>query len=177
MSKTSQEHKSLAPIHLNFAVFMCSTSRYSEMKQGKKVEDPSGDLIVKYLEGAGHKTVLKKIISDSRVMIQQNVQMALDSENVNAIITCGGTGISPRDVTIESVKPLFEKELDGFGEIFRRLSFDEIGSAAVLSRATAGLSRGKVVFCIPGSPQAVSLCFERLILPEVSHILKHATEE
>ena len=176
MSKTAQEHKLLAPSQLNFAVFICSMSRYSGLKQGKKVEDPSGDLIVKYLEGGGHKVVLKKIISDNRVMIQRNVGRALESENVDAIITCGGTGISPSDVTIESVKPLLEKELDGFGEIFRRLSFDEIGSAAVLSRAIAGISKGKVIFCIPGSPQAVSLCLERLILPEASHILKHVRE-
>lgn len=177
MSKTAQEHKLLAPLQLNFAVFICSTSRYSELKQEKKVEDPSGDLIVKYLQDAGHKVVLREILSDSKVMIQRDVSRALEWENVDAIITCGGTGISPRDVTIESVKPLLEKELDGFGEIFRRLSFDEIGSAAVLSRAVAGISNGKVIFCIPGSPQAVSLCLKRLILPEASHILKHAREE
>jgi molybdenum cofactor biosynthesis protein B len=110
-------------------------------------------------------------------MIQQNVSKALELQSVDAIITCGGTGISPRDVTIESVKPLFEKELDGFGEIFRRLSFDEIGSAAVLTRATAGVSNGKVIFCIPGSPQAASVCLKRLISPEASHILKHTREE
>ena len=177
MSKTTQEHKLLAPSQLDFAVFICSTSRYSELKKGNKVEDPSGDLISESLLGTGHKVVLRKILPDSRIMIQRNVRKALESKNVNAIITCGGTGISLRDVTIESVKPLLEKELDGFGEIFRRLSFDEIGSAAVLSRATAGIFKGKVIFCIPGSPQAVSLCLAKLILPEASHILKHAREE
>jgi len=177
MSKTAQEHKLLAPSQLNFVIFICSTSRYSELTQGKNVEDPSGVLIMQRLRDSGHIVLLRKILSDSRVMIQRNVKKALESENVNAIITCGGTGISPRDVTIESVKPLLEKELDGFGEIFRRLSFDGIGSAAILSRAIAGISKGKVIFCIPGSPQAVSLCLEKLILPEVCHILKHTREE
>ncbi len=177
MSKTAQEHKLLVPLQLNFAVFICSTSRYSELKQGKRVGDQSGNLIVKRLQDVGHKVVLREILSDSKDMIQRGVRGALESENVDAVITCGGTGISPRDVSVESVKPLLEKELDGFGEIFRRLSFDKIGSAAVLSRAVAGISNGKVVFCIPGSPQAVSLCLKRLILPEASHILKHAREE
>ncbi|MCZ2856621.1 MAG: molybdopterin-binding protein, partial [Candidatus Bathyarchaeota archaeon] len=85
-----------------------------------------------------------------------------------------GTGISPSDVTIETITPLFEKELHGFGEVFRWLSYQAIGSAAVMTRATAGIMQGKAVFCIPGSPQAVRLCLEKLILPEAGHILLHA---
>jgi len=84
--------------------------------------------------------------------------------------------VTVSDVTIETVSPLLEKILPGFGEIFRRLSFDKIGSGALLSRAIAGVAKGKVVFCIPGSPDAVRLCFERLILPEAPHIVKHARE-
>lgn len=89
---------------------------------------------------------------------------------------CGGTGIAPSDITIETVFPFLEKTLPGFGEIFRRLSFDEIGSAALMSRALAGVAKGKVFFCIPGSSNAVKLCFEKLILPEAAHIVKHARE-
>jgi molybdenum cofactor biosynthesis protein B len=95
---------------------------------------------------------------------------------LDAAIFCGGTGIAPSDVTIETVTPLLQKVLPGFGEIFRRLSFDEIGSGAVLSRAIAGVVNGKAVFCVPGSPNAVKLCMEKLILPESPHIVKHARE-
>jgi molybdenum cofactor biosynthesis protein B len=91
-------------------------------------------------------------------------------------VFCGGTGIAPSDVTIETVLPFLEKVLPGFGEIFRFLSFEKIGSAAVLSRAVAGVVKGKAFFCIPGSPDAVRLCFEKLILPEAAHIVKHARE-
>jgi len=105
------------------------------------------------------------------------VRKALSSNDVDAIVTCGGTGIGPTDVTIETVQPLLEKEILGFGEIFRTLGYEQIGSAVILTRALAGVSRGKVVFCIPGSPQAVSLCLKKLILPEVGHIVKHAREK
>jgi molybdenum cofactor biosynthesis protein B len=95
---------------------------------------------------------------------------------VDAAIFCGGTGITSTDITIETVTPFLEKILHGFGEIFRRLSYDEIGSSAVLSRALAGVAKGKAVFCIPGSPNAVRLSLEKLILPETGHIVRHARE-
>jgi molybdenum cofactor biosynthesis protein B len=115
-------------------------------------------------------------VPDDRSLIERSVRRALRSRRVDAVITCGGTGIGPTDVTIETVQPLLEKELHGFGEIFRRLSYEEIGSAAILTRAIAGVSKGKAVFCIPGSPHAVSLAVEKLILPEAGHIIKHARE-
>jgi len=105
------------------------------------------------------------------------IMKALKSRKVDAIITCGGTGIGAKDVTIEAVKPLLEKEVEGFGEIFRLISYEQISSAAMLTRALAGVSRKKVIFCIPGSPQSVAPSLEKLILPEVGHILKHAREE
>ena len=104
------------------------------------------------------------------------MRQALASADLDAVVFCGGTGIAPSDITIETVSPFLEKVLLGFGEIFRRLSLDTIGSAAVLSRAIAGVAKGKAFFCIPGSPDAVRLCFKRLILPETSHIVKHARE-
>ena len=144
----------------------------------KQVDDLSGDLIVKLLEKAGHRVVFRTVVPDDRVLIGRSVGNALGMEDVDAIITCGGTGVSLSDLTIETVRPLLRKTLPGFGEFFRRLSYDEIGSAALLSRALAGVAdKGKAVFCIPGSPQAVRLCLERLILPEVGHILKHAREQ
>jgi len=112
------------------------------------------------------------------VLIEKHVAKAIGSEGIDAIIVCGGTGISPKDVTIEAVRPLLIKTLPGFGELFRKLSFCEIGSAAVLTRALAGVAdHGKAVFCIPGSPQAAKLALEKLILPEAGHILKHSREE
>jgi len=177
MSESSRKHKETAPKKLNFAVVTCSSSRYRELEQGKSVEDPSGDFIVKALESNGHKVVFRKIIPDDLARIQEKVSSLLTSNEVDAVIVCGGTGISPFDVTIEAVQPLLNKVLPGFGELFRKLSYEEIGSAAILTRALAGVADGKAVFCIPGSPQAVRLCVEKFILPETGHILKHAREK
>jgi len=176
MSESARKHKAEAPEKLNFAIFTVSSSRYEQLKKHGKVEDISGDTIESMLKKAGHTVMLRKTVSDDRPMIEECVCSALFSEGLDATIFCGGTGIAPSDVTIETVSPFLEKVLPGFGEIFRRLSFDEIGSAAVLSRAIAGVSKGKAIFCIPGSPDAVRLCIERLILPEAAHIVKHARE-
>jgi molybdenum cofactor biosynthesis protein B len=176
MSKTSKRHKAEAPKKLRFAIFTCSTSRYEHMKRGERVEDASGDLVESLLKKAGHAIVVRKLISDDKGMIEQNVRDVLSSSDVDAAVFCGGTGIASSDVTIEAVSPFLEKVLPGFGEIFRRLSFDEIGSAAILSRAVAGVAKGKAIFCIPGSPDAVRLCLEKLILAEAGHVVKHARE-
>jgi len=178
MSETSRRHKAEAPTTVGFAVIICSSSRYQNLKMGKPVDDPSGDLITEILQKAGHTVVFREIAPDDKVLIRKYVSRALGSERVDAIILCGGTGISPKDVTIEAVSPMLIKTLPGFGELFRKLSFDEVGSAAVLTRALAGVTgQGRAVFCIPGSPQAVRLVLEKLILPEVGHILKHAREK
>jgi len=178
MSETARKHKAEAPKNLNFSVIVCSSSRYQKLKARKPVDDPSGNLIVETLQKAGHSVVFREIVPDDKVLIGQYVSRALGSEDVDAIIVCGGTGISPKDVTIEAVRPLLVKTLPGFGELFRKLSFDQIGSAAVLTRALAGVAdQGKAVFCIPGSPQAVRVVLEKLILPEAGHVLKHAREE
>jgi len=176
VSESAKRHKAEAPKKLKFGIFVCSTSRYQKMKKGGKVEDFSGDLIESILKNAGHAVVFRKLISDDAALIEDGARHALASADLDAVVFCGGTGITSSDVTIETVAPFLEKTLPGFGELFRRLSFDAIGSAAVLSRAVAGVAKGKVFFCIPGSPDAVRLCFERLILPEVAHIVKHARE-
>jgi len=176
MSDTARKHKSEAPQTLRYAVFTCSTSRYNNSKLGKKVEDASGNLIVTLLEKAGDQVVLRDLIPDDSDLITRSIKQALALAQIDAIIITGGTGITSSDVTIETVTPLLEKKLPGFGEIFRHLSFDEIGSAAMLSRASAGVAKGKVVFCLPGSPNATKLCVQKLILPEARHIVKHARE-
>lgn len=176
MSESTKTHKAEAPKRLRFAIFICSSSRYQQLRRGEKVQDASGDLIESLLKRDGHDIMLRKTISDDKALIRQSIKSVLGSNDVDAAIFCGGTGITPTDVTIETVTPFLEKVLHGFGEIFRRLSYDEIGSSAVLSRALAGVANGKAVFCVPGSPNAVRLCLEKLILPETGHIVRHAGE-
>jgi molybdenum cofactor biosynthesis protein B len=177
MSETSRRHKSEAPRKINFAVIISSSSRYEKLKAKIPFDDPSGDLISELIQKAGHRVASKEILPDDRVLLGKYVGNAIGSERVDAIIVCGGTGVSLKDVTIETVRPMLVKTLPGFGELFRKLSYDEIGSAAIMTRAKAGVTdQGKVVFCIPGSPQAVKLVMEKLILPETGHILKHARE-
>ncbi|UCE29343.1 MAG: MogA/MoaB family molybdenum cofactor biosynthesis protein [Candidatus Bathyarchaeota archaeon] len=174
MSRTGRNHKTNAPKNLNFAVVICSSSRHQKLNTGKNVIDQSGDLIVETLRQHGHSVTYRTLIPDDQKLIKQCIKKALSSSAVDVVVTCGGTGISPTDVTIEGVQPLLEKEINGFGEVFRALSYKQIGSAVILSRALAGVSHGKALFCMPGSPKAVSLCLEEIILPEVGHIIKHA---
>lgn len=177
MSESSQKHKAEAPTKLGFALVMCSTSRFMNLQEGRHVDDPSGDLIVQTLGEFGHVIVSRVMVPDDKKMIKEAVEEALQNESVAAVVACGGTGIAPKDVTIETVTPLLRKILPGFGELFRKLSYDNMGSAAILSRAVAGITNGKVIFCIPGSANAVRLCLDKLILPEAGHIVKHAREK
>ncbi len=177
MSETSKAHKAKAPKTLNYGIFICSTSRYTQIQQGDTaVSDVGGDALVELLKNAGQTVLFKKIISDDETLIQDAVMYALGLTDLDVAVFSGGTGITPTDVTIETVSPFFEKTLPGFGEFFRRISFDRVGSAAVLSRAVAGVAKGKALFCIPGSPDAVRVALEMLILPEAPHIVKHARE-
>jgi molybdenum cofactor biosynthesis protein B len=176
VSESTRKHKAEAPKKLRFAVYTVSTSRYQRSMKSEKIEDVSGDLIASELRGAGHEVVFRKVIPDDKAFIEDGVRQVLASSGLDAVVFCGGTGIAPSDVTIETVSPFLEKVLPGFGEIFRRLSFDMIGSAAVMSRALAGVAKGKAFFCVPGSPDAVRICVEKLILAESPHIVKHARE-
>jgi len=176
VSESTKTHKAHAPKRLNFAVFICSTSRYQAMQKGETIADASGDAIEALLKSAGHQILFRRVVADDRAMIEHAVKSVLGNPSVDAVVFCGGTGITSSDVTIETVSPFFEKTLPGFGEIFRRLSYDKAGSAAVMSRAAAGVAKGKALFCIPGSPDAVRISVELLISPEAPHIVKHARE-
>jgi len=176
MSATSEEHKKEAPTKLTFAVITVSSSRYQKQIKGEKSADISGDLICELLKKANHDVKLRKIIPDDILEIRKTLTDAIYKHKVDVVIFSGGTGVSKKDVTIEAILPLFEKDLPGFGEIFRFLSFQEIGTAAIVTRAVAGIYRNTLVFCIPGSPQAAKLAVEKLILPEAPHIIKHAKE-
>ena len=178
MSESSKQHKAKSPKNLNFGIYICSTSRYKQIEQGEKeVSDIGGDTIVELLKNAGQNVLFKKIIADDQTMIQDEAMYVLGLSALDVAIFSGGTGITPTDITIETVTPFFEKTLPGFGEFFRRISYEKVGSAAVLSRAVAGVAKGKAIFCIPGSPDAVKTAVEMLILPEVPHIVKHAREQ
>jgi len=157
-----EEHKKHAIKNIKFAVFVVSDTRNEKT-------DESGKLIKELIEKNGHNVVEYKIIKNDEKEIINALQC-----NADAIVFCGGTGISKKDITIDVVKPLLQKELPGFGEMFRILSMEEIGTAAIMSRATAGIIDGKAVFCIPGSKNAVKTAMEKIILEECGHILWEA---
>lgn len=176
MSQTAHHHKATSPSKLGLFIITCSTSRYAELKTGAQPEDRSGDIIETLATNAGHYVANRNLIDDSKPMIQKTLRKAIADKRVDAVIITGGTGLSPRDVAIESIKPIMSKEIPGFGELFRRVSYDKIGSPAMLSRAIAGLVKGKPVFCLPGSPDAVQTAMEALILPELGHLVSVARE-
>lgn len=133
--------------------------------------DTSGQTIKQYLADQGHQTAGYRIVKDEPLEIKSLLDQALGQHDVDAVIVNGGTGISPRDSTYEVVDRFLEKKLDGFGEVFRYLSYLDIGSAAIMSRAAAGTARGKVLISLPGSKGAVTLAMEKLILPELRHMV------
>lgn len=138
--------------------------------------DRGGAAIVSLLEESGHVALSRTVVPDDPSAIRDAIERALAQDAVQAVITTGGTGISARDGTYEVVSALLEKRLDGFGEIFRMLSYQQIGAAAMLSRACAGLVRHRIVIALPGSEAAVRLAMEELILPELGHLVGEATK-
>lgn len=155
-----RQHKEHAPARVKCGVVTSSDSRTPET-------DESGALIKDLLTRAGHSILFYAVVKDDAKAIVDAVEQA--SWTCDAIVTSGGTGPGRRDVTVEALRPRFEKALPGFGEIFRRLSYDAIGSAAWLSGAAAGIYHGRIVFCLPGAPDACRLALESLILPELPH--------
>jgi len=133
--------------------------------------DTSGQTIKIFLADEAHETTGYKIVKDEPAEIEKLLEQALGRSDVDAVIVNGGTGIAPRDGTYEVVSRFIEKKLDGFGEVFRFLSYQDIGSAAIMSRAAAGTARGKILISVPGSSGAVKLAMEKLILPEIRHMV------
>jgi len=138
-----------------------SSGRYAKASLGKKIVDESGDAAQVELGRLGYELRVRELISDDRDMLRREAEKFL-SGTEDVLVFLGGTGVSPRDITIETIRPFIEKELEGFGEILRQLSYREIGAAAMLTRATAGLAKGKLIVCLPGSPSAVSLALRNL---------------
>jgi len=145
------------------AVVTVSSSRTRE-------DDPSGDVIQSTLAEAGHDIVTRGVVRDDRDEIQSAVVALVQRGDVDAVVTTGGTGVTPDDVTVEAVSPLFDTELPGFGELFRILSYEDVGTKALASRAKAGIADGSVVFCLPGSEAAARLGVTELVVEEVGHL-------
>lgn len=168
--KPQDSHREAAPKQLGFYVVTVSSSRYAKSTRHRKFTDESGDLAEKLIEKAGHSTVGRELISDDLTMLSSTLDRALATEDVDVAIFTGGTGVAPRDVTIEAIRPRFEKELEGFGEILRAISYAKMGVPAVLTRATAGLIRGKLVLCLPGAPDGVETALA-LFMGDIPHII------
>ena len=163
----ADDHRAKAPARLGVSLLTVSDSRTPET-------DASGRRMHELLEAAGHAVAARAIVRDEPEAVRAWVQAELARVGVDAVITSGGTGIAPRDTTYEALVGLLEKRVDGFGELFRMLSYREIGAAAMLSRATAGVVRGRILACLPGSTGAVELALRELLLPELPHMVRLA---
>ena len=174
MSESVEKHREASPEKIRVAVLTVSDTRTPET-------DTGGNVIVELMQGAGHEISHREIVKDDAPRIEVVLQELLADAGVDAVITTGGTGISARDTTYEVVSRRIDKKLDGFGELFRVLSYEEIGAAAMLSRAVAGASGSKFLACLPGSSNAVRLAVENLLVPEISHLVfelrKHREED
>ena len=164
MSESVEKHREAAPDHVRVAVLTISDTRTPE-------DDTGGDVVQDLMQEAGHEVTSRSIVKDEAANIRTTLVDLLADSDVDAIITTGGTGIAARDTTYEVVDRMIEKKIDGFGEIFRMLSYEEIGAAAVLSRAVAGAVGTKFIASLPGSRNGVRLAVEKLLVPEISHIV------
>ena len=162
-----EEHRAYSPGNLGFGLITVSDTRALD-------DDVSGMLLREGVAAAGHRVLGAQLVADDVAAIRAAVRQLLELPELDVLVLTGGTGFSPRDVTVEAVAPLFDRAVEGFGELFRMLSYQQVGAAAMLSRAAAGLVEGRAVFLLPGSPKAVSLALESLILPEAGHLLAQA---
>ena len=166
-SRSDLEHKAQAPESVSCFIITVSDTR-------SEATDSSGRAIADLLIAAGHQVTGRTIVRDDPALVRSTIERQLAYKAAQVIITTGGTGITSRDSTIEAVDALLEKRLEGFGELFRNLSYQQIGAAAMMSRATAGLAAGRIVVSLPGSEAAVRLAMEKLLLPELGHLVQQA---
>jgi molybdopterin adenylyltransferase len=165
MTGSSQQHRDIAATHgpVQVAIITVSDTR-------TRANDSGGDLIEERVTSAGHQVVFREIVKDEPAKIGALLDQIVNNSAARLLLFTGGTGISPRDTTYDAIAQKLEKTMPGFGELFRMLSFSEVGAAAMLSRATAGTYRGRVVICMPGSPNAVQVAMDKLIMPEIQHL-------
>ena len=166
-ARTDLEHKSAAPSRVGCYVITVSDTR-------TEATDTGGRAIADLLAAAGHDVVGRTIVKDDPELLRDAIGRQLANPAVQAIVTTGGTGITSRDCTYEAVTAMLWKRLDGFGELFRMLSYEQIGAAAMLSRAVAGTIAGRVVVSLPGSEAAVRLAVDKLLVPELPHLVREA---
>jgi len=166
--RTDLEHKAAAPKSVACYVITVSDTR-------TEATDTGGRAIIDLLTAAGHRVAGRSLVRDDPEQLRDAIGRQLANPEVQVVVTTGGTGITSRDCTYEAVSSMLWKRLDGFGELFRMLSYHQIGSGAMLSRAIAGVVAGRVVFALPGSEAAVRLAVEKLILPELGHLVREAT--
>jgi molybdenum cofactor biosynthesis protein B len=162
-----EAHKGAAPRQLRFAVITISDTRDASTDRG-------GPFLVESVTGAGHAVTLREIVKDESAEIEAAVRRAVAHAEVDLVLTTGGTGIAPRDVTFETLRRVLDSEIPGFGELFRWLSFREIGAATILSRAIGGVLARKVVLEVPGSPKALRLAMDEIVLKEAGHLVAQA---
>ena len=163
---STREHKDSAPKSVTLGIISVSTTRTLE-------NDHSGNWMHQQAEAEGHQVVFHQVVPDDSETITRTIREVIQKQKPRVLLLTGGTGISSRDVTIEAVRPLLSKELSAFGPLFAQLSFNQIDSAALLSRATAGLIDQTVLFCMPGSLKACQLACKSLIFPELGHLVRH----
>ena len=166
--RSDLEHKATAPHSVGCYVITVSDTRTEDT-------DTGGRAILELLIAAGHRAVGRTIVKDDADQVRDTIERQLANPDVQVIITTGGTGITSRDNTFEAVSGLLWKRLDGFGELFRMLSYGQIGAAAMMSRAVAGLVAGRVVVSLPGSEAAVRLALDKLLIPELGHLVREAS--
>ena len=164
-----KKHKARAPRKVSIGIVTVSSTRSLE-------DDKSGRWIGKRAKKEGHDVVVHQVVSDDVEAITEIIRKITSDGDAQVVLLTGGTGISSKDVTIEAVRPLLTKERTAFGPLFTQLSFEQIDSAALLSRATAGLVGETILFCIPGSLKACKLACKALIFPELGHLVKHVQE-
>jgi molybdopterin adenylyltransferase len=162
-SLAAESHKHHSPHTITIAIITVSSSRFRD----RSIKDDSGEIALKLSKNAGHHATLE-VVDDEKQMLRLHVLRSLFEGGADAVVTLGGTGLAPRDVTIEAIGPLLEKQLDGFSEIFRSESYKTIGSSAMMTRSLAGIIRDRPVFCLPGSPDAAATGM-RLVLKEILH--------
>ncbi len=168
VAATPREHKTQAPRSVGCWVVTISDTKTPET-------DTSGAVIRELLTAAGHHVVGATIVKDEPAEVQRVVREACQDERVQAVILTGGTGITSRDSTFEAIEALLDKRLPGFGELFRMLSYQEIGAAAMLSRAQLGIHARRIVVSLPGSPQACRLALDKLLIPELPHLVREVS--
>ena len=170
--KVHEQHKKKGPDTVNLALVIVSSSRFNELQEKKSISDKTIPLVQQIVDNNfGVFLTSSEIVPDNKTLIIEKLKRLLNEPSLHVIVFSGGTGLTPKDVTYEAIQPLLEKTIDGFGELFRYLSYKDNGPSSMFSRSLAGKIKNKAIFLLPGSPNAVKLALTELILPEIKHMV------